>query len=81
MLSACATLCTTENGTWMEDVCKVMREGQGLRIFQNEVLQRIFGSKKDKVNLGMEKVRNLYWFIDEVNQSDINGTYNTHERC
>jgi len=33
MFYACATLCTTENGTWMEDVCKVMREGQGLKIF------------------------------------------------
>jgi hypothetical protein len=30
---ACETLCTTENGTWMEDVCKLMGEGQGLKMF------------------------------------------------
>jgi len=33
-----------------------LREERRLRVFENRVLRRVFGPKRDEVNRGMEKI-------------------------
>jgi hypothetical protein len=37
-----------------------LREGYRLRVFENRVLRRIFGPKRDEVTGGLRKLHNLY---------------------
>jgi len=38
--------------TWL----LTLREERRLRVFENRVLRRVFGPKRDEVNRGMEKI-------------------------
>jgi hypothetical protein len=41
-----------------ETCCLILREEHRLRVFENRVLRRIFGSKKDEVTGGWRKLHN-----------------------
>jgi hypothetical protein len=41
---------------WYETWSLTLREERRLRVFENRVLRRVFGPKRDEVTGGMEKV-------------------------
>jgi hypothetical protein len=45
--------------------CLTLMEGHRLRVFENRVLRRIFGPKRDEVIVGWRKLRNkeLHWTL------------------
>jgi hypothetical protein len=67
----------------------IIREEHRLRVFQNRVLRRIFGPKRDKMvggskKLHPEKLRNLYYnysrniIIHEVKKDEMDRTCSTN---
>jgi hypothetical protein len=66
----------------------MLREEHRLRVFENRVLRRIFGSKRDDVtgewrNLHNEELHNLYSYPDIIRQVKVNevgGACGTHGR-
>jgi hypothetical protein len=65
-----------------------LREEHRLRVFQNRVLRRIFGPKKDEVTgewrkLHNEELHNMYSspdIIRQVKANEMGGACSTHER-
>jgi hypothetical protein len=71
-----------------------LREEHRLRVFENRVLRRIFGPKRDEIigewrKLQTEGVHNLYSYYiiifryyqtDQIKESEVGGACGTHER-
>jgi hypothetical protein len=63
----------------------VLREEHKLKVFENRVLWRIFGLKKDEVMGGCRKLHNeelhdLYYFPYKVEEDEMGGTCGTDGR-
>jgi hypothetical protein len=78
---------------WGETWSLKMRENRGLRVFENRVLSRIFGPKRDKVTgewrrLYNEELYDLYsvtkfYLGDQIEKNEMGGAYSMyggHER-
>jgi hypothetical protein len=71
-----------------------LRENRGLRVFENRVLSRIFGPKRDKVTGEWRRQHNeelydlysltKYYLGDQIEKNEMGGAYSTywgHDRC
>jgi hypothetical protein len=71
-----------------------LRENRGLRVFENRVLSRIFGPKRDEAKREWRKLHNeepydlysltKYYLGDQIEKNEMGGAYSTyggHERC
>jgi hypothetical protein len=64
-----------------------LREEYRLIVFENRVLRRIFGPKRDEVlvtgewrKLHNEEIHNLYLTPDQVKANEVDGACGTHGR-
>jgi hypothetical protein len=46
---------------WVRNLALILREEHRLRVFENRVLRRIFGPKRDEVSEDWRKLHNLYF--------------------
>ena len=58
----------------------ILREERKLRVFENKVLRRIFGSRRDEVTgewrrLHNEELNDLYWGMEEIANEELNDLY------
>jgi hypothetical protein len=69
---------------WCETWSLTLREEHRLRVFENRVLRRIFGHKRNEVTGEWRRIHNEELSCDQIKKNEVGGTYNTYgggERC
>jgi hypothetical protein len=59
-----------------------LKDGNRLRVFENRMLRRIFGPKRDDLAGGCTKLLHnspKYYYCDQIREVEMGGTCNTHE--